>query len=246
MFRFIIICIIVVGYLILSIPILFGEWIVGKSDPRKKDISSLRLIQAVFRLILKVTGAHITTLGHEKVPKDQAVLYIGNHRSYFDILLTYVLCPDTTGYIAKKEMEPIPLLSNWMKYLHCLFLDREDIKQGLKTILTAIDKMKSGISICIFPEGTRNKNDDETELLPFHEGSFKIATKSGCPIVPIAMNNTAEIFEAHFPRVKPCHVVIEYCKPIYVKELSREDRKALGAYTQNIIRKTIEKNKALL
>ena len=133
-----------------------------------------------------------------------------------------------------------------MRYLHCLFLDREDIKQGLKTILTAIDKMKSGISICIFPEGTRNKNDDETELLPFHEGSFKIATKSGCPIVPIAMNNTAEIFEAHFPRVKPCHVVIEYCKPIYVKELSREDRKALGAYTQNIIRKTIEKNKALL
>ena len=60
------------------------------------------------------------------------------------------------------------------------------------------------------------------------------------------MNNTAEIFEAHFPRVKPCHVVIEYCKPIYVKELSREDRKARGAYTQNTIRKANEKNKALL
>ena len=81
MIRFIIICIIVVGYLILSIPILFGEWILGKFNQRKKDISSLRIIQAVFRLILKVTGADITILGHEKVPTDQAVLYIGNHRS---------------------------------------------------------------------------------------------------------------------------------------------------------------------
>lgn len=71
-----------------------------------------------------------------------------------------------------------------MRYLHCLFLDRKDIKQGLKTILTAIEKIKSGISICIFPEGTRNKNKDELELLPFHEGSFKIASKSGCAIHP--------------------------------------------------------------
>src|SRR5699024_7510329 len=153
MFRFIIVCIIVIGYLILSIPILLGEWVLGKQNQRKKDISSLRIIQAVFRVILKVTGADITIIGHERVPKDQAVLYIGNHRSYFDILLTYVLCPDTTGYIAKKEMEPIPLLSNWMKYLHCLFLDRKDIKEGLKTILTAVDEIKNGVSICIFPEG---------------------------------------------------------------------------------------------
>lgn len=246
MIRFILIVITVVGYLILSIPILLVEWIIGKFSPMTKDVSSLRIIQSVFRFILRIAGTKVTVIGEENVPADTPVLYIGNHRSYFDILLTYVRCPRRTGYVAKKEMTKYPLLSNWMRYLHCLFLDREDIKQGLKTILTAIDKMKSGISICIFPEGTRNKSDDETELLPFHEGSFKIATKSGCPIVPIAMNNTAEIFEAHFPRVKPCHVVIEYCKPIYVKELSREDRKALGAYTQNIIRKTIEKNKALL
>ena len=112
------------------------------------------------------------------------MLYIGNHRSYFDILLTYVRCPDLTGYVAKAEMEKIPLLSNWMRYLHCLFLDRKDIKKGLKTILTGVKKMKSGISICIFPEGTRNRSESELDLLPFHEGSFKLATRSGCPIVP--------------------------------------------------------------
>ena len=82
------------------------------------------------------------------------------------------------GFFAKKEMEKVPLLSTWMKRLHCLFLDRNDLKQGLKTILTAIEKVKSGISICIFPEGTRNKNEDELDMLPFHEGSFKIAAKA--------------------------------------------------------------------
>lgn len=246
MIRFIIVCICVIGYLILSIPILLTEWVVGKFNRRAKDISSLRIIQTVFKFILKVTGADITIIGHENVPKDQAVLYIGNHRSFFDILLTYVLCPDLTGYVAKKEMEPIPLLSTWMRYLHCLFLDRKDIKEGMKTILTAIEKVKSGISICIFPEGTRNKGTDELELLPFHDGSFKIATKSGCPIIPMAISNSAEIFENHFPKIKPCKVVVEYGKPIYPDELSREDKKRLGAYTQGIILEMLKKNREMV
>lgn len=235
MFRFILVCIIVVGFLILSIPILLAEWVIGKCNKRAKDISSLRIVQAVFRSVLKITGSDIHIIGHENVPNDTAVLYIGNHRSFFDILLTYVMCPDLTGYVAKKEMEPIPLLSNWMKYLHCLFLDRKDIKAGMKTILTAIDKAKNGISICIFPEGTRNKNESELEMLPFHEGSFKIATKSGCPIIPIAITNSAEIFEAHFPKIKPAKVIVEYGKPIYPDQLSKEDKKRLGAYTQDTI-----------
>ena len=138
MIRFILVCIVVIGYLILSIPILLVEWIIGKFSPMTKDVSSLRIIQAVFRFILWITGAKVTVFGEENVPKDTPVLYIGNHRSYFDILLTYSRCPIRTGYIAKKEMEKIPLLSTWMHYLHCLFLDRKDIKQGLKTILTAI------------------------------------------------------------------------------------------------------------
>ena len=245
MLRFIMVCICVIGYLILSIPILLVEWVIGKFNKRAKDISSLRIIQATFRFILKVTGAEITVIGHENVPKDQAVLYIGNHRSFFDILLTYVLCPDLTGYVAKKEMEPIPLLSIWMRYLHCLFLDRKDIKAGMKTILTAIEKVKSGISICIFPEGTRNKGNDELELLPFHDGSFKIATKTGCPIVPIAINNSAEIFEAHFPKIRPCKVVVEYGEPILPENLSRETQKRLGSYTQGIILDMLKKNQAL-
>lgn len=243
MFRFILVCIVVVGFLILSIPILLVEWVIGKFNRRAKDISSLRIVQAVFRCVLKITGSDIQIIGHENVPHDTAVLYIGNHRSFFDILLTYVLCPDLTGYIAKKEMEPIPLLSNWMKYLHCLFLDRKDIKAGMKTILTAIDEAKNGVSICIFPEGTRNKNESELDMLPFHEGSFKIATKSGCPIIPMAITNSTEIFEAHFPKIKPAKVIVEYGKPIYPDQLSKEDKKRLGAYTQETILNMLKKHR---
>ena len=246
MIRFILVCIVVIGYLILSIPILLVEWIIGRFSPEKKDISSLRIIQAVFRFILKITGAKITVIGEENVPKDTPVLYIGNHRSYFDILLTYSRCPIRTGYIAKKEMEKIPLLSTWMKNLYCLFLDRDNMREGLKTILQAIDYVKNGISICIFPEGTRNKNEDELDMLPFHEGSFKIAAKTNCPIIPMAISGSADIWENHFPRVKKTHVILEYGKPIYIDQLEKEDKKHLGAYTQNIIHEMLVKNKAQL
>ena len=246
MIRFIGGCTILIGYLILFIPVLLVEWVIGKFNPHAKDISSLRMVQATFKAILWTTGAKVTVIGEENVPDDQAVLYIGNHRSYFDILLTYSRCKRLTGYVAKKEMEKAPLLSIWMKYLHCLFLDREDIRAGLKTILKGIELIKSGVSICIFPEGTRNKNKDELDLLPFHEGSFKMAQKTGCPIVPSAMSNTAEIFENHFPKFKPAHVIVEYCKPIIISELSKEDQKHLGAYTENVIRETLRKNQELV
>ena len=245
MIRLICIVVFLILYLILSIPVFLVEWLIGKFNPQARDISSLRIVQWGFKVILKMTGVKVTVIGEENIP-DEPVLYVGNHRSFFDILLTYSRCPIRTGYIAKKEMERYPLLSNWMRYLHCLFLDRKDIKQGLKTILAAIDKIKSGISICIFPEGTRNKNADDLDLLPFHDGSFKIASKTGCAIIPMALNNTVEIFEAHFPKIKSTHVVLEYGEPIYVKDLSREDQKHLGAYTQNILHDMLEKNKPLV
>ena len=246
MIRFILCVVVVAGFLILSIPILLAEWIVGKFSPMAKEISSLRIVQTVFKAVLWVGGVKVTFIGEENVPKDTPVLYIGNHRSFFDVPLTYPRCPIRTGYVAKKEMEKVPLLSTWMKRLHCLFLDRKDIKQGLKTILEAIEKVKSGISICIFPEGTRNKNESELELLPFHEGSFKISTKAKCPIIPIAISNSANIWEAHFPKVKPTHVIVEYGKPIYVDELEKEDKKHLGAYTQNVILEMLKKDQEMI
>lgn len=240
MIRFIIVAVTVIGFLILSIPLLVAEWIIGKFNPHLRDISSLRIIQAVFKFILWETGAKITVIGYENVPRDETVLYVGNHRSYFDILMTYCRCPGLTGYVAKDGMEKVPLLSTWMKRLYCLFLNRDDIRQGLKTILKGIEQMKNGISMCIFPEGTRNHND---KMLPFKEGSLKMAEKTGCAIIPMAITNSADIYEDHFPKIKPAKVILEYGKPIYPKELSKEERKFLGAYTQNRIEEMLKEHR---
>lgn len=243
MIRLFLILIFIVLFLILTIPVMLIEWIIGKFNTEIKSKSSLAIVNFAFRSITWLAGTKVTVIGEENVPKDTAVLYVGNHRSYFDIVLTYIRVPRLTGYISKTEMNRIPLLNIWMRYLHCLFLDRNNVKEGLKTILAAIEQVKSGISICIFPEGTRNKISDT--FLPFHEGSFRIAAKSGCPVIPITINNSAAIFEDHIPFIKKAHVVIEYGKPILIDEIPTQHRKHPGAYIQSIIEETYFKNKDL-
>ena len=240
MFRFICIVIFLITFLIVTIPVLAAEWIIGKFNPKARDISSMYIVRWGFRSILKITGVQVTVIGEENIP-DEPALFIGNHRSYFDILLTYSRCKKPMGYIAKKEMRRYLTLTLWMRRIYCLFLDRDDPKEGLKTILTAIEYIKEGISICVFPEGTRNEGE-ELSMMPFKDGAFKIATKTGCPIIPIAIHNSAEIFEAHSPKIRPCKVVVEYGDPIYPEQLSKEEKKRLGSYTQNIILEMLKKN----
>lgn len=242
MIRFIITALFLITFLILSIPLLLAEWLLAKLNRKAADISSLRIVQWAFKIIIRLSGARITFRGREKLP-DGPVLFIGNHRSFFDIIITYAYQQNLTGYMAKKEMLKFPLLRDWMKRLYCLFLDRENPKQGLMTIVEAIDLIKQGISVFIFPEGTRNRGE-ELSMLPFHAGSFKVAEKSGCPIIPVSISNTAAIFENHFPRIRPADVIIEYGDPIPVTDLDREGRKHLPAHCQEIIQNTIDKNQA--
>ncbi len=241
MIRFIIIILFLVLFLILSIPLLIAEWIIGKFNRPLKDRSSLAIVSWGFRQIARLSGTRVIAIGEENIPKDTAVLYVGNHRSFFDIVLTYGRMTSLTGFVSKKEMNRYPLLSHWMRNVHCLFLDRDNIKEGLKTILEAIEKVKNGISIFIFPEGTRNKTNDT--FLPFHAGSFKIAEKGNVPIIPVTIVNSAAVFEDHLPKVKKATVVIEYGKPVYLDELDKETRKNISTYVLQIISDTYFKNK---
>ena len=236
MIRFILVILTAFLYLILSIPVLLVLLLIRKKKPEVCDKVSRSLIRWIFRVILFFSGTKITVKGQENIPKDRAVLYIGNHRSYFDILVGYVTVPSLTGFVAKKEMEKIPLLSSWMKLVNCLFLDRVNLKEGLKTILAGIEQVKRGVSVWIFPEGTRNKNDDPLDMLTFKEGSLKIAEKSGCYVVPVALTGTAEVFEQHFPKIKPSHVTITFGEPFHTKELPPEVKKFPGAYTEEQIK----------
>ncbi|WP_035765300.1 lysophospholipid acyltransferase family protein [Butyrivibrio sp. NC2002] len=240
MIRLILVFLFLLCFFIISIPIQLILWIVGKFNENAKKHISLAIVSKAFKVVAFLSGVKLTVIGEENVPKDTSVLYIGNHRSYFDIVISYSRVPRLTGYIAKKEILKVPILSTWMRYMDCLFLDRKDIRQGLEVILTAIDKVKNGISITIYPEGTRNGKD---EMLPFHKGSFKIAQKTGCPIVPMTICNSNAIFEDHLPFFKKAHVILEYGNPIYPNELSAEDKKNIDTYCYNIIKETYEKNK---
>lgn len=230
-------------FFIISLPLYLFVIILGKLNPHWKVRTSQAIVVTAFKIILCMCGVKKTILGLENVPKDKAVLYVANHRSYFDILIGYTSVPTLTGFVAKKEMKKIPFISLWMKYLNCLFLDRDNIREGLKTVLQGIELINSGYSVFIAPEGTRNQ---EKDMLPFKEGSLKMAEKTGCPIIPVSMNNTDSIFEKHTPWVRKAHVIIEFGKPIYANDMDAKDRKFIGAYVQNIIKETLEKNQDLV
>ena len=160
MIRLLLVLFALVGFLIFSYPFLVAQVSLGKKDPHARDLETIKMVRSVFGLLLKLAGVTVTVKGAENIPEDKAVLYVGNHRSYFDILVGYTTVPTLLGFVAKKEMEKIPLLRTWMVNANCLFLDRKNIKEGLKTILQGIEKVKNGVSIWIFPEGTRNTNED--------------------------------------------------------------------------------------
>ena len=243
--RFFIDALFLITYLVLGIPVLLILNLIGKAEKWKyaSDLAALRMVQWAFKVMLAIAGTKQIVIGEENVPKDQPVLYIPNHKSYFDILLLYSRVPRLTGFVSKDSMNKFYLLRDWMKKLYCLFLNRENPREGLKTILQGIEYVKSGVSICIFPEGTRNKGE---EMMPFKEGSLKIAEKTGCLIVPVALTNTAEIFEKHAPWIRPCKVVIEYGTPIDPKSLSKEEKKHMGAMCRDRIQAMLDKNKHLI
>jgi 1-acyl-sn-glycerol-3-phosphate acyltransferase len=194
------------------------EWIIGKFNRHAMVTNSQAIVAAAFRVILFLSGVKTTVIGKENIPKNEAVLYVANHRSYFDVPVAYASLPTLTGFIAKKEIGKIPFLRTWMRFLQCIFLDRDNIREGLKVVLKGIEQIKEGYSIFISPEGTRNHNE---EMLQFKEGSFKMAEKTGCAIIPVSISNTDEIFENHIPWVRSAHVVIEFGKPIYPKDLDK-------------------------
>ena len=185
---------------------------------------------------IDANGTEITVIGKENMPKE-AALYVGNHRSYFDILILYVQCENLTGFVAKDAIEKVPSLRVWMRYLYCLFLNRSDAREGLKTILTAIEYVKKGISICIFPEGTRSKTG---EMASLKAGSFKMATRAKAKVVPVVLKNTRQCLEdAHYFGIVPVYVQI--LPAIETEDMSPEEMQELPMRVETMLREAYEK-----
>ena len=122
-----------------------------------------------------------------------------------------------------------------MKKINCLFIDRNDLRQGLEVINKSVDNINNNISMMVFPEGTRNKNSSFKDMLEFKEGSFKIAKISNCKILPIAIKNADDCFERNNFKIKKAIVNIIVGNPFYIDNISKEDQSQLGLYTKKII-----------
>ncbi len=220
---------------IISIPLLLIECIVRKVNKRAAAAFALTVVRIAFNLGMFVSGCKKKIVGTENIPRDTPVVFAANHRSFYDIILAYQTIASAhvqVAFISKIEIKKTPAIAQWMYFLNCLFMDRGDMKQNMGVILDAIALVKDGYSIYIAPEGTRNATDT---LLPFKEGSMKIATKTNAPIVPVCIRNTENILESHLPWVRGGTVYIEFGKPVYIDTLEKEEKKHIGAHIQHIV-----------
>ena len=151
-------------------------------------------------------------------------MFVANHASFMDIpFMGATIGWRNYKFVAKKELEKIPILSLAIKVANNLMVDRKDKKSGLKTLRTGIDYMKAGIHLCTFPEGTRSKTGRVKE---FKNGAFKMAHKAGAPVIPLSIVGAHKVQPGHwmFPRMashRNAKVIVH--KPIESKGLTEEE-----------------------
>lgn len=186
--------------------------------------------------VIKATGTKVTVIGRENIPKDQAVLFVGNHQSNFDIPLLMGELGVPHGYIAKSELGSVPVVSAWMKEMKCVFMNRDDRRQSLQAIKDGIEILKNGHSLVVFPEGTRSKCDKMSE---FKAGSLTLATKSGVPIIPITIDGSHSMFESNNNRVAASQVRLIISEPIYMNDVSELNGSELTALVEGIVKNNL-------
>jgi 1-acyl-sn-glycerol-3-phosphate acyltransferase len=173
--------------------------------------------------LIKLANCNISILGKENIPHTGGVCFISNHGSIFDIILALAYIGRPFGFIAKKELSYIPFFNMWIYILGGLFIDRKNPRKALKTINSGIRRLKAGGGMLVFPEGHRSQSEG---LLPFHSGSFKLATQSGVPIIPVSISGSHDVFEKYH-KVSPADVQIVFGKPVDTGSIAPENRKQI-------------------
>lgn len=224
MIRLIISLIWTVLAMIFSLPAHWHWKHIAKKDPVKAWTKSWKFARRFFRSLIFLSGTKLEVRGTENIPEDRASLFVCNHRSYFDIIILQTLSKTPLGFVAKKEFHSYPLLPLYIEDIGSLFLDRDNVRESLKTINEGTERMKKGLSLGLYPEGTRNHGK---ELLPFRQGGYRMAEKSDSPIVLVAHTNCGRIFEENrFHFIRSRHVVFEFAPPVYPSRMDKNERKA--------------------
>ena len=194
----------------------FGNKTYEEKESRKQVYS---MMQQLSRNLVLSTGMELEILGKENLPKEGPVLYVATHKSVFDIVILLTIIEEPTIFVGKKEVASMPFVHKWFDALGCIYIDREDMREALKSIMQGIKEIKNGQSIILFPEGTRTMGN---EIQPFKEGGFKLATKTKVPVIPIALSNTFKVFEEK-KRIQKTKVTVNIGKPIVTSDLSKEE-----------------------
>ncbi|SES84931.1 lysophospholipid acyltransferase family protein [Anaerobranca gottschalkii] len=227
----------VIIMLILSIPYLLIIKLC-KFLGLKKVYSTLLNSFLIFfcRSAFWLAGVKVEVEGLENL-LDRNMIFVGNHQSMVDIPVMLGYIPGIKGFIAKKETKKLPIINWWMEEINCVFLDRHNIRQGMKDMAKAKGLLEEGKSLVIYPEGTRSKSDQMGE---FKKGSLKIGVQAGVPIVPVAISGSYKIFEEE-RKIKKGKVKVKIGEPIFIERLSEEEKKDISQLAYERVKGLLEK-----
>ena len=192
------------------------------------------------RSILAVGGIHVTVKGFSNVDPAKSYIYMSNHQSNVDIWVLLAHLPVQFRWLAKAELFRIPILSRSMRAAGYISIYRSNKQSAFNSIDQAAEKIKQGVSVMIFPEGTRSLDGN---IRSFKKGGFVLAVKSGVPIVPVIIHGTFPIMPKGSLRVRPGAVVLEIQKPIDTGGYTMESKDALIERVRHVICESFEKGK---
>jgi len=173
-----------------------------------------RHIQYILKRAIVGGNVKLTVTGTENIPRENGFMLYANHQGMFDVLAIAATCDNPLGAVLKKELYNIPLLHQIALCTKSFAMDREDVRQSLTVIQNVTKEVEAGRNYLIFPEGTRSRKGNE--MLEFHGGSFRCATKSKCPILPIALVDSYKVLDEKGS--KPVKLQLHYLKPIPYEE----------------------------
>lgn len=191
-------------------------------------------------LLLKLARVKVKVRGAENIKKSSTYIIASNHQGLFDICLIATYIPLNFRWILKKELLTIPFFGKALKASQHIAVDREDGKKAMKDIKKAEEFLSNGVSIAIFPEGTRSRDGSVGE---FKKGAFILANRSEKPILPVSIDGSYNILARGGFIVHPQKINFTIHKPIETANLTAKERKEMPFTIQKIIAETVEVEK---
>ena len=230
----------IVTMVLKNFPIVPGAWQklcrYAKHPEKYSEEEMYRHIQCILKRAVRGGNIDLQISGTENIPKEGGFMLYANHQGMFDVLAVAATCDIPVGAVLKKELYDIPFLHQVAICTKSFPMDREDVRQSLTVIQSVIREVKAGRNYLIFPEGTRSRNGNQ--MGQFHSGSFRCATRSKCPIVPVALVDSFKVLDQKGS--KPVTVQIHYLKPICWEEYGNLKTTELAALVKERIAQAIE------